>query len=103
MRLPELSGIGAFGQFGGAARDVAAGERAVPEHVAQAVAELVADLGDAVVGRAAIGAGIAAVLDERDLCVGRPEDMVAAFVHRRVEHPLCMVGDIRVCCLQVRV
>ena len=53
-------------ELGRAAREVAAGQRAVAEHVAQAVAELVAHLRDALVGGAAMRAGVAAVLDQRD-------------------------------------
>ena len=46
---------------------LAARDRPVPEDVAQAVAELVARFGDALVGRPAVRARVAAVLDERDL------------------------------------
>jgi hypothetical protein len=86
VRLPEPVGIaGALGQLGGAPRNVAAGKRAMPEDVAQAIAELVADLGDPLVRRPAIRARIAAVFDERDRRVGRAEDMVVCLVDRTVE------------------
>ena len=40
------------------------------------LAELVADFGDALIGGSTIGAGIAAIFDERDLRVVRAEDVI---------------------------
>ena len=77
VRAPErrvvLRGLD---ELGGAAGDVAAGQRLVAEDVAQPVAELGASLDDVLVGGAAVGTGVAAVLDQRDLGLGRPEDVV---------------------------
>ena len=57
MGLPELVfGTGLFGQFGGAAGDIAAGDGPVAKDIAQAVAQRVARLDDAVIGGAAVGA-----------------------------------------------
>ena len=86
VRVPELLRIvGALHQLGGAARDVAAGERPMPEDVAQPIAELVAHLGDALVGRAAMRAGVAAVFDQRDLGVLGAEDVVVGVIDRAIE------------------
>src|SRR3546814_5456553 len=62
-----------FHQLRRAPRQVAAGQRAMPEHVAQLVAETVAQVGDDPIGRAAVGAGVAAVLDQTDACLGRTQ------------------------------
>ena len=84
--IPEAPvAAGALGQFGGAAGDVAAGYWPVAEDVAKAFAKLVANLGDPVVGRPAMRAGIAAVLDQGDRGIPRAEDVIASCVHRRVE------------------
>ncbi len=86
VRVPERRLVGRrFGERGGAARDVAAGQRAVPEHVAQPVAEAVAQLRDLLVGRAAVRAGVAAVLDQRQVRALGPEHMVAAGFDRAVQ------------------
>ena len=55
------------------------------EGVADAVAELVACLRDALVGSPAVRARIAAVLDQRDLGIGGAEDVVLLVVHRTIE------------------
>ena len=74
-----------LGQLGGAPGDVAAGQRLVAEDVAQPVAERVARLDDVLVGGAAVGAGVAAVLDQRDAGALRAEDVVAARIDRAVQ------------------
>ena len=89
VRAPERVLVrGGLRELGGAPREVAAGDRPVPEHVAQAVAEAVAQLRDLLVRRAAVRAGVAAVLDERQVRAGRAEDVVAARVHGAVQ-PVC--------------
>jgi hypothetical protein len=55
------------------------------EHIAQPVAELIADRGDLLIGGPAIRAGIAAIFDERDLRIFGAEDMVLGLIHRAVE------------------
>ena len=73
MGRPELlGGSGAFHQLGGAQGQVAAGQRTVAEDIAQALAELVANFGDTIVGSPAIGAGVAPVFDEGDRRAIRP-------------------------------
>ena len=68
MGIPELlRGHCALDEGRGAQRDVAAGQGPMAEDVAQALTELVADFDDAFIGCAAIGAGIAAIFDQRDL------------------------------------
>ena len=57
----------------------------MPEGVADAVAEFVARLRDELVGGPAVRARVAAVLDERDLGIGRAEHVVRLVVHRTVE------------------
>src|SRR3546814_3301684 len=80
-----------FHQLRRAPRQVAAGQRAMPEHVAQLVAETVAQVGDDPIGRAAVGAGEAAVLDQTDACLARTPGVVgridrAIEVLRSAEH-----------------
>ncbi len=83
MGVPERLGVGrALDQIGGAAGKLVAGERPMPEHIAQAVAKLIAHFGDALVGRAAMGTGIAAIFNQRDGRVRRPEHVVARLVDR---------------------
>jgi hypothetical protein len=55
------------------------------KHIAQPVAELVADGGDLLIGSAAIRTGIAAIFDEGDLGVGGAENMILVLIHRAVE------------------
>ncbi len=70
---PEALGVwSAFDEFGCGPRQRVAGERFVAEDVAEAIAELIAHLGDAPVGGAAIGSGLAAVFDKGYRGVGRP-------------------------------
>ena len=86
VRLPEFVVVaGGFGEIRRLAGDIAAGQRTLAEHVAHPVAEAVAHGGDALVGCAAVRAGIAAVLDERDLGARRTEHVVMPGVHRTVE------------------
>jgi hypothetical protein len=49
------------------------------------VAELVAQIDDPVVRRAAVGAGVASIFDQRDRRVGRPENMILGGIERRIE------------------
>ena len=86
MRVPEAFGIlGALHELGGAAGKLDADERPMPEDVAQAIAELIAHFRDPLVGRAAIGAGVAPVFDESDVCIRGAQNMVRLFVHRPIE------------------
>src|SRR5512138_3873927 len=86
MRAPELLRIsGPFNKLCGPPGNIAAGQWAMAEHVAQAFAVPVPDRGDLVVGRTAIGAGIAAIFDERKLGVGRPQDVVMGSINGTVE------------------
>ena len=90
VRVPEARRIGAvLDQLGGAPGDLAIGHRAMAEDVAQAVAEAIADLGDLLVGRPAVRAVVAAVLDQGDLCRRGAEDVVDRFVDRTVEPVVC--------------
>ena len=57
----------------------------MPKHMAQPIPEVVSKLGNFLVGRSAVRARVAAVLDERDLRMGGPEDMVVSLVHWAVE------------------
>ena len=57
----------------------------VAEHVAHPVSELVADLGDALIGGAAIGTRVASVLNQRDRRVERPKDMIGLRIDWAVE------------------
>ena len=67
MRIPERITISRLlNEYGGAVRQLIVSHRAVPENVAQPVADLVACLGDALVGGTAMRARVTAVLDERD-------------------------------------
>src|SRR3546814_3039368 len=52
VRVPEALRLDQFHQLRRPPRQVAAGQRAMPEHVAQLVAETVAQVGDDLVGRA---------------------------------------------------
>ena len=107
MRFPELVGVlGVLDEHGGAAGEAVIAHRAVAEDVAQPLAELVADLGDALVGGTAIGAGIAAVLDQRDRrCLGsegvvrRPygavEPVAVACFRRRHPGLVCQLATVQ--------
>ena len=69
----------------GAEREIAAGQRPVPERVEELVAEFVAQLENAVVRGATVGAGVAAVFDQLDRRVGRTEEVVGCGIGRPVE------------------
>ena len=102
VRVPEALGVlGALHQFGGAAGKIDADERPMAEDIAHAVAELIAHLGDPLVSRAAIGACVAAIFDERDGGVRRTENVIGLVVHwpiepiarrqvRHARHPICL-------------
>ena len=84
--LPEALRIrGALDQLGGAARNLDAGQRPVAKDVAHAIAELIAHFRDPLVRRAAIGACVAAIFDQRDGGVRRTEDMVGLVIHRPIK------------------
>ena len=86
VRVPEALGIGgSLHQFGGAAGKLDADERPMAEHIAHAVAELIAHFGDPLVGGAAIGAGVAAIFDQRDGGAPRSQDMVGSVIHRPIQ------------------
>src|SRR3546814_17657955 len=56
----------------------------MPEHVAQLVAETVAQVGDDSIGRAAVGAGVAAVIDQADAGLRRTQGVVGR-IDRAIE------------------
>ena len=86
MRHPEALGIGsALHKLGSAPGNFAARDRAMSEHVAQPVAELVAKRGYRLVGGPAMRAVIAAILDQRDRRIGGAEGMVVGTVDRTIE------------------
>ncbi len=67
VSVPELVCIlGALDEDRGAAGEAVVAYRTMAKDIAQPLAELVADFGDALVGGAAMGAGVAAVFDQRD-------------------------------------
>ncbi len=85
VRVPEGFRIRrAFDQDGGAAREAVVAQRPMTKDIAQTVAELIADIGDVLVGRAAVRAGIAAVLDKGDGCAVGAENVVVG-AHRPVK------------------
>ena len=83
VNLPEPSGR--FGrvlrQLGGAGRVLAAGDGQVPKHVPHPLAEPAPQPLDDLVNRVTVRARIAAVLDQRHLRIGRPQNVVAFQVH----------------------
>ena len=86
MGVPKALGIGGvFRQFRGAASDVAAGDRPMPENVAQSVAELVADFGNSLVRGPTVRAGIAAIFHQRNRRVRGAESVIEAVVDRAVQ------------------
>jgi hypothetical protein len=86
VRGPERLGrLGKLSELGGPKRKAVVRERPVAEGVADTVAELVACLRDALVGSPAVWAGVAPVLDERDLGTGGAEHVVRRVVDRTVE------------------
>src|SRR6185312_12441327 len=86
MRFPERVGRGrVFDQFRRALGDIAAGDRAMPEHIAQPLAELAPHFGDALVRGAAMGAIVATIFDKGDGCGRGPQHMVARLVDRPVQ------------------
>jgi hypothetical protein len=67
---PERGLVGSgLRDVGRAAREIAAGQRPLPEDVAQAIAEAIAQLRHFLVRRAAVGTRVAAVFDQRDVAV----------------------------------
>ena len=86
VRAPEGIFAGRrFGNLRGLPREIAAGDRPLAEDVAQPVAVAVAQAHDFLVRGAAVRAGVAAVLDQRELRVVGSEDVVAPPQHLTVE------------------
>jgi hypothetical protein len=86
VRGPErLEHLGKLNEHGCPKRKTVVHERPVSEGVADAVAELVACLRDALVGNPTMRAPVAAVFDERDLSIGGTEHVVRLWVDRPVE------------------
>jgi hypothetical protein len=77
--------LGVIGKLRRGTRQLAADERAVPEQVAQTLPELAADLGDALVGGAAVWAGIAALFEQGDGRIARSQEVIQNHIHRPVE------------------
>ena len=94
---PEVAGRGEgeLGELGRAVGHRVVAPRPLAEDVAQALAEAVAEIGDDRMGGVAIGTGVAAVFDEGDRRLGRPEDVVAAGIDRAVEAGRQGVGHRR--------
>lgn len=88
VNLPKLSRrlVGILRQFGGAGRVLAAGDWEVPEHVPHPIAEPAPQPRNDIVDRVAAGARVTAVLDQGHHRLGRPQNVVAAHVDRRVKH-----------------
>jgi hypothetical protein len=55
------------------------------EHIAQAITELVPELGNALVGSARGGIPVAAIFDQRYLGVRRAQNVVVSLIHGAVE------------------
>jgi hypothetical protein len=86
VRGPECLGRPSkLSELGGPKRRAVGRERAVAESVADAIAELVACLRDTLVGSPALRAGVAAVLDERDLGIGGAKHVFRLVVDWTVE------------------
>ena len=86
MRVPEALGVAsALDQFRRRMGKIVAGERLVAKHIAKAVAELVPDFRNPLVCGATIRAGIAAVFDERNRSVDRPQNVVLLVVDRPIQ------------------
>src|SRR5690606_12914185 len=66
-------------------RDAAAAQRPVAEHVAHAIAQLVAQGGNAFIRRPAVRAGVAAVFDQGDLRIRRPERVIPRGIDGQAE------------------
>lgn len=78
MDRPEFAGgyKGIFRKYGGRLGDNAVPKRAVPEHVAHLVAEAALKIRDDVVRGMAVPAGIAAVLNQRNIRIGTSDGMI---------------------------
>src|SRR6185437_15489078 len=86
MRVPERLGrCCVFDKFRRALGNVAAGDGAVAEHIAQPLSELAPHFGDALVRGAAMGAVVAAIFDKGDGCGRGSQHMVARLVDRPVQ------------------
>jgi hypothetical protein len=84
MDRPEFAGCfkGIFGKDGGGLGDNAVPKRSVPEDVAHLVAEAALKICDDVVCGMAVPAGIAAVLNQRDIGIGTSDSMIALAYRR---------------------
>ncbi len=86
VRAPEALGVaGPLDELGRRTGERVAGEGLVAEDVAQAIAELIADLGDPFVRRTAIRAGVAAVFDKGDRRVVTAQNVIGRFVDGPIE------------------
>src|SRR5690606_37426438 len=83
---PELLRIpGVFNQFRGAPGQVAAGQGLVPEHITHALAELLAQFGNAFIRGATKRAGVTAVFNQGNGRVRRAQYVIAVYVNRTVK------------------
>jgi hypothetical protein len=86
MGVPEVVRIAnSFYKFGGATTDFIARNGTVPKHIAEAFTQLVANFRDAVIGRAAMRTGVAAVFDQGDRCIDRAKYMVFGRIDRSIK------------------
>ncbi|HEU5482433.1 MAG TPA: hypothetical protein VFU80_05000 [Sphingomicrobium sp.] len=86
MGMPELLLVaGVLHELRGAPRQIAAGHRAMAEHVSQALAVHVASFGNRHVGSPAMGTVIAAVFDQRNVRAFGTKYMVRRSVNRTIK------------------
>src|SRR5690606_16561335 len=86
MSIPKLLGSPrVFDEIRGPARQLAPRDRPMPEHITEPIAELIADLRDLFVGRAAIRAVVTAVFDQRNRRVWRAEHVIVIRIYRPIE------------------
>jgi hypothetical protein len=77
MGIPEPTLLTrAFSENRGTPRDVAARQRTVAKHVAEAITKLVAHGGDPIIGSPAVRTGVAAILHQLDPGLGWTETVV---------------------------
>jgi hypothetical protein len=87
MNFPETSGgfCGVLGKLRGADSVLAASHGEVAKHVTHPLAESVSKLFNYVVNGVTRAAGVAAVLDKRQLGICRPQNVVVVQVNRRIK------------------
>jgi hypothetical protein len=86
MRAPEFIGRRRlFHQVRGAAGQLATGNGAMAEYVSNAVAQLVADFGDARIGGTAMRAVVASIFHQRYGSRRRAKDTIASTIDGSVE------------------